>query len=80
MKVEYSQQALEDLQRLPKRFAGQILRKIERLEHGLHGDVKRLTNYDCDYRLRSGDYRVLFDVEEDVIFVLRILDRKDAYD
>jgi mRNA interferase RelE/StbE len=80
MKIEYSQQALEDLQRLPKRFADQILRKIERLEGGLHGDVKRLTNYDCDYRLRSGDYRVLFDVEDDVISILRILNRKEAYE
>ncbi len=44
------------------------------------GDVKRLTNFDCDYRLRSGDYRVLFDVEDDRIIVHRVLHRREAYD
>lgn len=31
------------------------------------------------YRLRLGDYRVLFEFEEDTILVYRIRHRKDAY-
>jgi mRNA-degrading endonuclease RelE of RelBE toxin-antitoxin system len=54
--------------------------KISRLEHGLRGDIKRLTNFDCDYRLRCGDYRVLFDVEGGSVLVHRVLHRKEAYD
>src|SRR4051812_22733889 len=64
----------------PRRFAPhsetvrrEIVAKISRLEHGLRGDIKRLTNFDCDYRLRCGDYRVLFDVEDDEVLVHRIL-------
>ena len=72
--------ALNDLRALPKRFARQIVAKVSRLEHGLHGDVKRLTNFDCDYRLRSGDYRVLFDVEDGRIIIHRVLHRREAYD
>jgi mRNA-degrading endonuclease RelE of RelBE toxin-antitoxin system len=39
-----------------------VLRKIERLQLGLHGDIKRLHEAEAMYRLRMGDYRILFDV------------------
>ncbi|HUJ11476.1 MAG TPA: type II toxin-antitoxin system RelE/ParE family toxin, partial [Verrucomicrobiae bacterium] len=58
----------------------QILRKIERLQAGLHGDIKRLQNADVTYRLRMGNYRVLFDVEESVIVIRRVGNRRDVYD
>ena len=61
MQVVCTELALADLRQIPKRFARQIVAKVSRLEDGLHGDIKRLTNFDCDYRLRCGDYRVLFD-------------------
>jgi mRNA interferase RelE/StbE len=80
MEIAYTEIALEDLGRIPRRFAAQIVAKISRLEGGLHGNIKRLTNFDCDYRLRCGDYRVLFDVEEDSVIIHRVLNRKDAYD
>ena len=60
--IEYAESALDDLRSLPKREADQILRKILRLEQGLHGNIKRLQNADVGFRLRMGDYRVLFDV------------------
>jgi hypothetical protein len=31
------------------------------------------------YRLRVGDYRVLFTLEKDLIFIHLVKDRKDAY-
>ena len=39
-----------------------IMSKIEKLEDDLVGDVKRLTNFTPEYRLRVGDYRVLFEL------------------
>jgi mRNA interferase RelE/StbE len=80
MEIIYTDVALEDLSRIPRRFAAQIVAKISRLEHGLRGNIKRLTNFDCDYRPRCGDYRVLFDVEGDEVLVHRVLHRKEAYD
>ena len=53
---------------------------IERLQLGLHGDIKRLHETEAMYRLRMGDYRVLFDVEGGVIVIRRIGNRKDVYD
>lgn len=78
--IEYGPSALDDLDRLPSRERAQILRKIERLEQGLHGNIKRLHKAEAMYRLRMGDYRVLFDVQGSVIIIRRIGDRKDVYD
>ena len=80
MRIEYTETALEDLRAIPKRFAAQIVRKISRLEGGLRGDIKQLQKADIAYRLRSGDYRILFDVESDKIVVQKIKHRKEAYD
>ena len=78
--IIYDETAHEDLDRLPPRQAGQIVKKIGRLQTGLHGDIKRLQKHDVAYRLRMGDYRVLFDVVGACIVIRRIKDRKDAYD
>ena len=78
--IEYGASALADLDDLPARERAQILRKIERLEHGLRGNIKPLHNAEAAYRLRMGDYRILFDVEDNVIVIRKIGNRKDVYD
>lgn len=78
--IEYGASAMCDLDFLNAKIRKQILRKIERLESGLHGDIKRLRRADIGYRLRMGDYRILFDVEGTVIVIRRIGDRKNVYD
>ena len=79
-RIIYTDPAREDLDHLTEKQAAQIVRKIARLKHGLHGDIKRLQNHDIAYRSRVGDYRVLFDVVKDAIVIHRIKDRKNAYD
>jgi mRNA-degrading endonuclease RelE of RelBE toxin-antitoxin system len=49
--IEYGASALEDLDDLPARERAQILRKIERLEYGLHGNIKHLHDAEAAYRL-----------------------------
>jgi mRNA interferase RelE/StbE len=78
--IEYGDTALHDLDEIPSKQRAQILRKIERLQGGLHGDIKRLRESDVSYRLRMGDYRILFDVGGDVIVVRRIGHRKSIYE
>jgi mRNA interferase RelE/StbE len=50
------------------------------LADGLAGDVKRLTNFTPEYRLRVGNYRVLFEVEQDRIVIYRVKHRREAYE
>ncbi len=78
--IEYGASALDDLDELPSRERAQVLRKIERLEYGLHGNIKHLRKADAAYRLRMGDFRILFDVQGRVIVIRRIGNRKDIYD
>jgi mRNA interferase RelE/StbE len=78
--IEYGESALDDLDALPPRERAQVIRKIERLELGLHGNIKRLRDGEAGFRLRMGDYRILFDVENSVIVIRRIGNRKNVYD
>ena len=77
--VEFKPRALKDLRQVPAADAARILERIDQMRDGLAGDVKRLTKLARDYRLRVGDYRVLFDVEGGRAVVWRVLHRRDAY-
>ncbi len=76
--IEFKPRALKDLKALPKSVQRRIIAKIETLRNDLAGDVKKLTDFTPEYRLRVGDYRVLFEVEGNKVIVYRILHRKDA--
>ena len=79
LKIEFKPRARKDLSGLPAADQSRILQKVGMLQHGLTGDIKRLTNFTPEYRLRVGDYRILFEVVEDSVIVYRILHRRDAY-
>ncbi len=78
--IEFRPRAVKDLDSLSPEAARRIVRKLERMRNDLSGDVKRLTNFTPEYRLRVGDYRVLFAIVADRIRVFRILHRREAYD
>jgi len=75
----YSVELIKDLKKLPIAEAKKVIDKIRNLEKGLVGDIKKLTNHTPEYRLRIGDYRVLFEIEEQNILIYRIKHRKEAY-
>jgi mRNA interferase RelE/StbE len=68
------------LKRLSPEVSGRIVRKIARMRQDLAGDVKRLKAFIPNYRLRVGDWRVLFEVEDNTIIVHEIKHRSQAYD
>lgn len=77
--IEFKPRAVKDLEALDRPVARRILEKIRGLESGLTGDVKRLTNFTPEYRLRVGDYRVLFEIEGDRVIIYRVKHRSQAY-
>ena len=78
--IELKPRASKDLRRIPREHGSRIADALEDLADGLKGDVKRLTNFTPEYRLRVGDYRVLFEVENNSrIVVYRVRHRRDAY-
>ena len=62
--IEFKPRALKDLKAINRDEARRIVKKIHALKNDLAGDVKRLTNFTPEYRLRAGSYRVLFEVEQ----------------
>ena len=80
MKIKILDKAIKDLKKIDKLQAKKILTSISKLENYPNiSNIKKLTNHNPAYRLRIGKYRVLFDVEDDIITVSRIKHRKEAY-
>ena len=77
--LEFKPKAVKDLQTIPRKMQQRVLDKIELLQENLQGDIKKLTNFTPEYRLRVGDYRVLFEIGQQTIIIYRIRHRKESY-
>lgn len=71
--------AEKDIKSLDPGRARQVMGSIWKLRDNLNGDVKKLTNFTPEYRLRVGVYRVLFEVDGGRVVVYRVRHRKDVY-
>ena len=77
--VQFKPRAVKNIARLSSRMQLEIIKDIEAMSCDLTGDVKRLTNFTPEYRLRVGDYRVLFEIENKNIIVYRVRHRREVY-
>jgi mRNA interferase RelE/StbE len=69
--VEWKKRAIKDLRKIDRAYQMQIVESVKRLESWPKcGNVKRLTNYKQEYRLRVGRYRVFFNVHEQIEIVM----------
>jgi len=67
------------LRAMPESARQEIGYRLFLLQEGLSGDVKKLRGSRNQYRLRIGNYRVLFELESDSITVYELGHRKDIY-
>ena len=80
MTVTIDDNAIKNLSKLDKTEAKKILSKISELEKYPHlPNIKKLTNFEPPYRLRIGNYRVLFDIEDTTITIYKVKHRKEVY-
>ena len=80
MKINIRKSAIKDLKGISSTLKKRIHHKILELENFPNiSNLKRLTNFEPAYRVRVGNYRILFDVFEDTIEIGRVLHRKDIY-
>ncbi|SHO80557.1 RelE/StbE replicon stabilization toxin [hydrothermal vent metagenome] len=81
MIINIDDKAIKDLSKIDKKEAIKIFNKIETLENFPKiPNIKRLNNFEPPYRLRVGNYRVLFNIEKNIIIVYRVKHRNRAYD
>lgn len=81
-RVEYLSGARKDLEKIDGQRQKRILLAIEELAKNPFGksQVKKLVNSPY-YRLRVGDYRIIYDLQQTklVILVIHIKKRSEAY-
>ena len=78
-KLKFKRQAIKDLKTLSPDVKERILAKIAAMQDNLQGDIKKLTNFTPEYRLRVGKYRVLFKIDGEILRIHRVKHRRDAY-
>ena len=80
MRVQFTSTADEQLDRLPRRLQKRIVEKLEL--YSQQPDplkfAEPLTG-SSEYRFRIGDYRVIFEVLHDALWVTAIKRRDEAY-
>ena len=75
----------KDCKQIPINTLKRIITKIQKLKSDPFPDevhTKQIPHYNgADYRLRVGDYRVLFNRDDDIkeVFLLRVLHRSKLY-
>ncbi len=78
--LEWKENALRELEKLEGSMARRIIKKVDELsENPFSKDIKRLKGSD-DFRLRIGDYRIIFAIKQNDIHILKVGHRKNIYD
>jgi mRNA interferase RelE/StbE len=80
--IEWKQSAAQELRKLPREAVLRILQAVEQLatEPYPHG-VRKLVGAQHTYRIRVGDYRVVYNVVSStlIIQIVRVGHRRDVY-
>lgn len=75
MQINYSKQAIKFLSKQDKPTKIRIVNAINNLPAG---DVKKLNGQD-GYRLRVGDFRIIFDYDGNILWIEKIDNRGEVY-
>lgn len=81
-KIEFLKTAEKEFYKLPKEIQKRIANKLESLRINPYpSDVKALKNGEGRLRVRVGDYRMIYRVENDrlVILIIKVGHRKNIY-
>ncbi len=76
MIINYSKQAIKFLKKQSIDIKRRIVNAIQNLPAG---DVKKFQGTASKYRLRVGDYRVIFDKQGNILYIEKIGNRGDVY-
>ena len=69
-RIEFATSVRKDSKRIPARDAERVLKRIKSLSQDPRPpDSKKLTN-DDSYRIRVGNYRVVYDIHDEILVVL----------
>jgi mRNA interferase RelE/StbE len=82
-RIEFRPAALRDLKSLPRDILDRVSRKISALaENPRPSGAEKLSGSEEDcYRIRVGDYRILYAIQDKVslIIIIRVRHRREVY-
>ena len=80
MSVEILRRAEKQVEKLPNMVSVAIGKKIrEMIVEQDNLQIKKMRGYDSMYRVRVGDYRIIYSNQEDRIEIVAVQHRKDVY-
>lgn len=77
--VSFTKNAKRDLEKIEYFIRIRIIKQIEKMGNGERVDIKKIKGSGSDYRLRIGDYRAIFTLENKNITIHKIGHRKNIY-
>lgn len=81
-RVEIKRSAKKEIRQLPQAIRAAAVEAIYGLvKQPRPSGVKKLTGHDSVYRLRKGDYRVVYEIQDKllIVTVVKVGHRKDVY-
>ena len=79
--IQLTYSAVDDLDCIPEARQKKIIASIKKLSSNpfaLSPNIKKIKGFKPPiYRIRSGDFRVLYRVHDKTIIIMRVIDRKD---
>ena len=82
-RIEVTPRARKDLKALPRRERPRVAEQIDALKSDPRPKgCRKLKGREDFYRIRVGDYRVVYRIEDEILLILivRIGDRKEIYE
>jgi len=79
-KIVYTRRAVRDISGLPRQVKDRIKRTLERYSANPLSYARKMADTVLGtYRFRIGDYRIIFDIEDNEIVILRVGHRIEIY-
>lgn len=81
-KIEWKRSATKELRKLPRQMISKVVAAVDSLSSNPYPQgVRKLVSTENSYRIRVGDYRVLYNIVEKklIVEIIRVGHRKDIY-
>jgi mRNA interferase RelE/StbE len=79
LKILFTKKAFKNYKKIPRRYKLLIDRELEKLEKNEKADIKPVKGQKNIYRLRVGNYRVLYEIINPDLIIVNIDVRGNIY-
>ncbi|MGI0480286.1 type II toxin-antitoxin system RelE family toxin [Geminocystis sp. CENA526] len=80
--IKWTNSAKKELKKLDKNIIPRLISAVEELAQNPYPQgVKKLVNSDNNYRIRVGDYRIIYEIKSSVliIYIIKVGNRQSVY-